>query len=58
MNILYTILIGLLVLIIAKLLVLGQNPTGFIISSLLGIGGTMLAKFPERPELFEPGAAA
>ncbi len=45
MDILYTIIIGLLVGIIAKLLMPGKDPGGFIITTLIGIAGAMLAKF-------------
>jgi len=45
MNILYTILIGLVVGIIAKLLMPGKDPGGFIVTTLIGIAGAMLAKF-------------
>ena len=39
MEILYTILIGLFVGIVAKLLMPGRDPGGFIITALLGIAG-------------------
>jgi uncharacterized membrane protein YeaQ/YmgE (transglycosylase-associated protein family) len=45
MDILYTILIGLVVGVIAKLLMPGKDPGGFIITVLIGIAGAMLAKF-------------
>lgn len=45
MEILYTILIGLVVGVIAKLLMPGRDPGGFIITTLIGIAGAMLAKF-------------
>lgn len=45
MDLLYTILIGLVVGVIAKLLMPGKDPGGFIITTLLGIAGAMLAKF-------------
>jgi len=45
MEILYTILIGLVVGIIAKFLLPGKDPGGFIITTLIGIAGAMLAKF-------------
>ncbi len=45
MDILYTILIGLVVGVIAKLLMPGKDPGGFIITTLLGIARAMLAKF-------------
>lgn len=45
MDILYTIIIGLVVGIIAKLLTPGRDPGGFILTTLIGIAGAMLAKF-------------
>ncbi len=45
MDILYTILIGLVVGIIAKFFMPGKDPGGFIITVLIGIGGAILAKF-------------
>ncbi len=45
MDILYTILIGLVVGVIAKLLMPGKDPGGFIITTLLGIAGAMVAMF-------------
>ncbi|MEQ1841466.1 MAG: GlsB/YeaQ/YmgE family stress response membrane protein, partial [Verrucomicrobiales bacterium] len=44
MEILYTIIIGLVVGVIAKLLMPGKDPGGFIITTLIGIAGAMLAK--------------
>jgi uncharacterized membrane protein YeaQ/YmgE (transglycosylase-associated protein family) len=45
MEILGTILIGLAVGIIAKLLMPGDDPGGIIITTLLGIAGAFLARF-------------
>ena len=45
MDILYTIIIGLVVGVIAKLLMPGKDPGGFIITTLIGIAGAMFAKF-------------
>ena len=45
MDILYTILIGLVVGVIAKMLMPGKDPGGFIITTLIGIAGAVLAKF-------------
>lgn len=45
MHILATILIGLIVGIIAKFLMPGKDPGGFIITTLLGIAGAFVAKF-------------
>jgi len=43
MSILWTILIGLLVGIVAKFLMPGKDPGGFIITTILGIAGAFLA---------------
>jgi uncharacterized membrane protein YeaQ/YmgE (transglycosylase-associated protein family) len=45
MHIIGTIIIGLLVGIVAKLLMPGRDPGGFIITTLLGIAGAFLAKY-------------
>lgn len=42
MEILYTILIGIVVGIVAKLLMPGRDPGGFIITALLGIAGAVI----------------
>ena len=43
MGIIWTLIIGLLAGIIAKLLMPGRDPGGFIITILLGIAGAFLA---------------
>ncbi|MGV3772777.1 MAG: GlsB/YeaQ/YmgE family stress response membrane protein [Verrucomicrobiales bacterium] len=43
MTILWTILIGLVVGIIAKFLMPGKDPGGFIVTALLGIAGAFVA---------------
>jgi uncharacterized membrane protein YeaQ/YmgE (transglycosylase-associated protein family) len=48
MSFLYLVLIGLLVGIVAKFLVPGRDPGGFIITILLGIGGSLLAGYIGR----------
>ncbi len=40
-----TILIGLAAGVVAKLLMPGKDPGGFIITTLLGIGGSMVASY-------------
>lgn len=45
MHILAIIIIGLIVGIIAKFLLPGDDPGGFIITTILGIAGAMLAHF-------------
>lgn len=48
MSLLWTLLIGLIVGIIAKLLMPGRDPGGFIITTLLGIAGAFVARFIGR----------
>ena len=43
MEILWTIIIGLIAGVIAKLLMPGRDPGGFIVTTLLGIAGAFLA---------------
>ena len=43
MELLWTLLIGLLVGIVAKFLMPGRDPGGFIITTLLGVAGAFLA---------------
>jgi uncharacterized membrane protein YeaQ/YmgE (transglycosylase-associated protein family) len=45
MHIIATFFIGLVVGIVAKLLMPGRDPGGFIITALLGIAGAFVAKF-------------
>ncbi|MDB6058795.1 MAG: ymgE [Verrucomicrobiales bacterium] len=48
MHILGMIVIGLIVGIIAKLLMPGRDPGGFIITTLLGIAGSVIAYYIGR----------
>jgi uncharacterized membrane protein YeaQ/YmgE (transglycosylase-associated protein family) len=43
MHIIWTILIGFIAGAVAKLLMPGKDPGGFIITTLLGIGGAVVA---------------
>ncbi len=45
MGILWTIIIGFLAGIVAKFLTPGNDPGGFIITTLLGIGGAVVATY-------------
>jgi uncharacterized membrane protein YeaQ/YmgE (transglycosylase-associated protein family) len=45
MGILWTIIIGFLAGIIAKFLMPGRDPSGFIITTLLGIAGAFVATY-------------
>ena len=48
MHILWTLIIGLVVGAVAKLLMPGKDPGGFIITMLLGIAGSFLATYLGR----------
>jgi uncharacterized membrane protein YeaQ/YmgE (transglycosylase-associated protein family) len=48
MDFLWTLIIGLIVGAIAKLLMPGRDPGGFIVTILLGIAGALLAGFLGR----------
>ena len=45
MGLIMTIVVGLIVGIIAKLLMPGKDPGGFIVTTLLGIAGAFVARF-------------
>lgn len=48
MGILWTIIIGLIVGIVAKFLMPGRDPGGFIITALIGIVGSVVATYLGR----------
>jgi len=48
MTIIWTIIIGFLAGVVAKLLMPGKDPGGFIITTILGIVGAVLATFLGR----------
>ena len=48
MGIIWTIIIGLIVGIIAKFLMPGRDPGGFIITAIIGIVGSVIATFIGR----------
>lgn len=54
MGILGTILIGLLVGIVAKFLMPGRDPGGFIITTLIGIAGSFIAAYLGKFIGYEP----
>ncbi|HVZ13694.1 MAG TPA: GlsB/YeaQ/YmgE family stress response membrane protein [Bauldia sp.] len=61
MHIIWTIIIGLLAGIVAKLLVPGRNyePRGFILTAVLGIVGALLATWiGQGIGWYQPGEAA
>ena len=45
MHLLWTLIIGLVVGAIAKLLMPGKDPGGFIVTMLIGVAGALLAGF-------------
>lgn len=48
MGILWTIIIGLIVGVVAKFLMPGRDPGGFIITAVIGIVGSVIATFIGR----------
>ena len=59
MHLLYTLIIGLIVGVVAKLLMPGKDPGGMIITALLGIAGAMVATFLGRAlGLYAEGSSA
>ena len=59
MHILWTLLIGLIIGAVAKLLMPGKDPGGFIITILLGIAGSFLATYLGRAlGWYQEGASA
>jgi len=48
MHIIWSLIVGLVVGAIAKLLMPGKDPGGFIVTALLGIAGAMVASFIGR----------
>ena len=59
MNLVWTLFIGLIVGLVAKLLIPGKDPGGFVITILLGIAGSFVATFLGRAlGLYGAGAGA
>jgi uncharacterized membrane protein YeaQ/YmgE (transglycosylase-associated protein family) len=48
MSIIWTILIGFIVGIVARFLMPGRDPAGFFITALIGIAGSMIATYLGR----------
>jgi uncharacterized membrane protein YeaQ/YmgE (transglycosylase-associated protein family) len=48
MSIIWTILIGFIVGIVAKFLMPGRDPAGFFITALIGIAGSIIATYLGR----------
>lgn len=55
MTILWTLLIGLVVGAVAKLLMPGRDPGGVIVTMLIGVAGAFLALYLGRALGFYPG---
>lgn len=59
MDLIYTILIGIIVGLVARLLFPGRQVTGLIMTALLGIGGAMVATYGGQfVGLYQPGQTA
>ena len=59
MQIIYAIVIGLVVGIVAKFLMPGKDPGGFIITTLLGIAGAVVATYiGQALNWYQPGESA
>lgn len=59
MSILWVIFIGFIVGLVAKLIMPGRDPGGFIITTILGIVGALLAAFAGRAlGFYTPGEPA
>ena len=59
MHFIWTLIIGLIVGAVAKLLTPGRDPGGFLITICIGIAGSLIATFLGRVlGLYAPGASA
>jgi uncharacterized membrane protein YeaQ/YmgE (transglycosylase-associated protein family) len=59
MHLIWTLIIGLIIGAVAKLLMPGKDPGGFIITILLGIAGAFVATFLGRAMgLYQEGSGA
>ena len=59
MSILYTIFIGLIVGLVARLLKPGKDAMGWILTIVLGVGGSLLATYAGQAlGWYQPGQAA
>jgi uncharacterized membrane protein YeaQ/YmgE (transglycosylase-associated protein family) len=59
MALLWLILIGFVIGVVAKLLMPGRDPGGFLVTAALGIGGSLLATFLGHLfGLYSPGEPA
>ena len=59
MHIIWTILIGFVVGLVAKMLTPGRDPSGFFLTAAIGIAGSLLATYGGQTlGLFSPGEPA
>jgi uncharacterized membrane protein YeaQ/YmgE (transglycosylase-associated protein family) len=59
MGIIWTILIGFVVGLLAKMLTPGRDPAGFFITAAIGIAGSLLATFAGKAlGMYSPGEPA
>jgi uncharacterized membrane protein YeaQ/YmgE (transglycosylase-associated protein family) len=59
MHLIWTILIGFIAGLVAKMLMPGRDPSGFIITTLLGIGGSLAATYlGQALGWYHPGESA
>jgi uncharacterized membrane protein YeaQ/YmgE (transglycosylase-associated protein family) len=59
MHIVWTILIGFVVGLVAKMLTPGKDPSGFIITTLIGIAGSLVATYGGQAiGWYQPGQSA
>ena len=59
MSIIWTILIGFVVGLLAKMLTPGRDPSGFILTVLIGIAGSLVATYGgQAVGLYQAGEAA
>ncbi len=59
MGIIWTILIGFIVGLVAKMLTAGRDPSGFFITAIIGIAGSLLATYGGQAlGLYRAGEAA
>ena len=59
MHLLWTVLIGFVAGVVAKLLTPGDGPSGFVLTTALGIGGSLAATFlGQAAGLYSAGQSA
>ena len=59
MGFIWTILIGFVVGLLAKMLTPGRDPSGFFVTAAIGIAGSMLATYGGRAlGWYQPGVTA